>query len=409
MMTDKTFSKRIQESLNLNKSTGRWEQLIVTLLRRLELDPAARADAEREYNALADRVAERLDLPRHSVDVIPQGSMRTQTTIRPPGRSNFDLDVVFVLSGPRYVNCDPELFFQEFGEALDGNEEITGTPTPKNRCWRLPFPGKPFYFDVTPATPDLVRASGAALRVRDPETAWSPSNPTEFAQWFCDRADLQFSFQSATGLGALVEARKSVAPLPSDPVRIDDILRRTIQLVKLHRDNLYFTETEERKAAWPISVIIVTLAGRAFENIWSSRRNSFTSPIEVVLAVIEDMPNWITRNANGHYLVCNPALDSENFAERWNTDGGLRASEFFRWHQRLEADIEALLTDEYSKSSENKLKAIFGQVGVDAWMASLPETKQMAPLLKGLVASSGIEVSNPRVATPVGRNTRTLA
>jgi hypothetical protein len=295
MMTDKTFSKRIQESLNLNKSTGRWEQLIVTLLRRLELDPAARADAEREYNALADRVAERLDLPRHSVDVIPQGSMRTQTTIRPPGRSNFDLDVVFVLSGPRYVNCDPELFFQEFGEALDGNEEITGTPTPKNRCWRLPFPGKPFYFDVTPATPDLVRASGAALRVRDPETAWSPSNPTEFAQWFCDRADLQFSFQSATGLGALVEARKSVAPLPSDPVRIDDILRRTIQLVKLHRDNLYFTETEEHKAAWPISVIIVTLAGRAFENIWSSRRNSFTSPIEVVLAVIEDMPNWITR------------------------------------------------------------------------------------------------------------------
>lgn len=409
MMTDKTFSKRIQESLNLNKSTGRWEQLMVTLLRRLELDPAARADAEREYNALADRVAERLDLPRHSVDVIPQGSMRTQTTIRPPGRSNFDLDVVFVLSGPRYANCDPELFFQEFGEALGGNEEITGTPTPKNRCWRLPFPGKPFYFDVTPATPDLVRTSGAALRVRDPETAWSPSNPTEFAQWFCDRADLQFSFQSATGLGALVEARKSVEPLPSDPAGIDDILRRTIQLVKLHRDNLYFAETEERKAAWPISVIIVTLAGRAFENIWSSRRNSFTSPIEVVLAVIEDMPNWITQNENGHYLVCNPALDSENFAERWNTDDGLRASEFFRWHRRLEADIEALLTDEYSKSSENKLKAIFGQVGVDAWMASLPDTKQMAPLLKGLVAASGIEVSNPRVATPVGRNTRTLA
>jgi hypothetical protein len=156
-------------------------------------------------------------------------------------------------------------------------------------------------------------------------------------------------------------------------------------------------------------VIIVTLAGRAFENIWRTRRDSFTSPIEVVLAVIEDMPNWISRNENGHFLVCNPALDSENFAERWNTDDGLRASEFFRWHQRLEADIEALLTDEYSKSSENKLKAIFGQVGVDAWMSSLPETKQMAPLLKSLLASSGIEVSNPRVATPVGRNTRTLA
>ncbi|MBY0504417.1 MAG: nucleotidyltransferase [Bryobacteraceae bacterium] len=409
MINNKTFSKRIKESLDLTKSAGRWEQLMVTLLRRLELDPAARKDAEKEYKALAERVADRLDLPHHSVDVIPQGSMRTQTTIRPPGRTNFDLDVVFVLSGPRYENPDPELFFEEFGKALDGDEATTGSPTRKNRCWRLPFPNKPYYFDVTPATPDPDHVYGAALRVRDPETAWSPSNPTEFAQWFCDRADLQFSFQSASGLGNLIEARKSVEPLPSDPVRIDDILRRTIQLVKLHRDNVYFYESDKRKEAWPISVIIVTLAGQAFENIWATRRNSFSSPMEVVLAVIEDMPNWITRNANGHYLVCNPALGSENFAERWNTDQGLRASEFFRWYQRLENDIEALLTDEYSKSSENKLKAIFGQVGVDAWMASLPENKQMAPLLKGLVASSGIEVSNPRVATPVGRNTRTLA
>jgi len=387
-MTTKTFSKRIQESLDLTKSAERWEQLIVRLLRRLELDPDARKDAEREYMALADRIAVHLDIPRHSVDIVPQGSMRTQTTIRPPGRTNFDLDVVVVLSGPRYTNPDPELFFEEFGGALEGDEDVTGAPTAKNRCWRLPFPNKPYYFDVTPAVPDPTHAYGAALR---------------------DRADLQFSFQSAMGLGSLIEARKSVEPLPSDPVRIDDILRRTIQLIKLHRDNVYFHESDERKQGCPISVIIVTLAGLAFENIWLTRRNSFTSPIEVVLAIIEEMPNWIERAAPGNYLVPNPALKQENFAERWNTDNGLRAGEFFRWHQQLEDDIEALLTDEYSKGSERKLKAIFGQVGVDAWIASLGEIKQNAPLLKGLVASSGIEVSNPRIATPVSRNTRTLA
>jgi hypothetical protein len=409
MMTTETFSKRIQESLNLTKSTRRWEQLMVSLLRRLELDPNARKDAEQEYMALSDRIADHLDIPRHSVDVAPQGSMRTQTTIRPPGRTNFDLDVVVVLSGPRYTNPDPEVFFEEFGEALEGNETVTGVATAKNRCWRLPFPNKPYYFDVTPAVLDPDHAYGAALRVRDPETAWSPSNPTEFAQWFCERADLQFSFQSAMGLGTLIEARKSVEPLPGDPVRIDDILRRTVQLVKLHRDNAYFHESYERKQGCPISVIIVTLAGLAFENIWLTRRNSFTSPIEVVLAVIEEMPNWIERDEAGSYFVPNPALTQENFAERWNRDQGFRAGEFFRWHQQLEDDIEALLTDEYSKSSERKLKAIFGQVGVDAWMASLEETKQNAPLLQGLVASSGIEVSNPRIATPVSRNTRTLA
>lgn len=170
MTAKTTFSKRIQESLNLTKSAGRWEQLIVTLLRRLELDPQARKNAEQEYLALADRIANHLEIPRHSVDVIPQGSMRTQTTIRPPGRTNFDLDIVVVLSGPRYANPDPELFFQQFGAALDGNEAVTGAATPKNRCWRLPFPNKPFYFDVTPAVPDAIHQYGAALRVRDQKT-----------------------------------------------------------------------------------------------------------------------------------------------------------------------------------------------------------------------------------------------
>jgi len=408
-MNNKTFTKRIQESLNLTKSEARWEQLLVRLLRRLELDPDARKDAEQEYKRLAVRVADNLELPHHDVDVFPQGSMRTQTTIRPPGRANFDLDIVVAMSGPRYQNPDPERLFQGFGEALEGDESVTGSPTPKRRCWRLQYPGKPYYFDVTPAVPDPSHASGAALRVRDPGTRWSPSNPVEFADWLCERADLQFSFQSASGLGSLVEMRKSVEPLPKEPVRIDDILRRTIQLVKLHRDNLYFTASDKEKEGCPISVIIVTLAGHAFEKIWRTRRNSFTSPIEVVLAIVEEMPNEIKRDADGNYYVCNPKLDSENFAEKWNSDGGLRAREFQRWHQRLEDDLEALLTDEYSKSSENKLKAIFGQVGVDAWKASIGEVQTSAPLLKSLVASSGITVSNPRIATPVSRNTRTLA
>jgi hypothetical protein len=408
-VNNKTFTKRIQESLSLTKSGARWEQLMVTLLRRLELDPDARGDAEREYKKLAVRVADYLDLPHHEVNVFPQGSMRTQTTIRPPGRTNFDLDIVVALSGPRYSDPDPEVLFEEFGEALAGDESLTGSPTPKRRCWRLQYPNKPYYFDVTPAVPDPSHTYGAALRVRDPETAWSPSNPTEFAEWFCERADLQFSFRSATGLGSLVEARKSVEPLPNEPVRIDDILRRTIQLVKLHRDNLYFTAGEKQKEGCPISVIIVTLAGRAFENIWLTRRNSFTSPIEVVLAVVEEMPSVIERDAAGDYFVSNPKLASENFAEKWNSDQGLRAGEFWRWHQRLQDDLESLLTDEYSKSNEAKVKAIFGQVGVDAWKASMAETQPTAPLLKGLVASSGIEVANPRMVTPVSRNTRTLA
>jgi hypothetical protein len=144
--------------------------------------------------------------------------------------------------------------------------------------------------------PDLSKAYGACLRVRDPDTTWSPSNPKEFAEWFCELAKLEFSFQVLAASDRMFEARKSVTPLPSEPVRIDDILRRTVQLVKLHRDNFYHYADEKQKEAAPISVIIVTLASRAYEQLWATRREAFTSPIEVVLAIVEDMPRWIERD-----------------------------------------------------------------------------------------------------------------
>jgi hypothetical protein len=403
------FRKRIQDSLNLTKSARRWEQLIVSFLRRLELDATHRKDAEKEYMALADRIATRLEIPRHAVDVYAQGSMRTQTTIAQRGNAKFDIDVVVELSGPLHQNPDPEILFAAFGTALEGDEELTGKPTARRRCWTLPYPNKAYYFDVTPAVPDIAGAYGGRLRVRDPHSRWTPSNPKEFAEWVCERADLQFSFRSAIGLDGLVEARKSIAPLPNDPVRIDDILRRTIQLLKLHRDNFYHFAEDTQKEAAPISVIIVTLAGNTFGELWRTRRDEFTSPIEVVLAIVEEMPKGIKCDANGKFFVTNPMLPTENFADRWNTDQGVRAREFKRWHAQLENHLEALLTDEYSASAESKLSAVFGQAGVDAWKDSLGLTAERSPLLKSLVAASGVKVSNPTVLTPVGRNTRTLA
>jgi len=392
------FSERLLKSLGMTHSASRWEQLIMSLLKRLELDQAERDDAEREYNRLADRVSAKLDIPRHDVQVYPQGSMRTQTTISPRGNAKFDLDVVFELAGPKYQHPDAEKMFAAFGASLEGDESTTGKPEPRRRCWRLQYPNKPYYFDVTPAVADPQHIYGAGLRVRDPDTVWSPSNPEEFALWFCERADKRFDFQLVAGLSGTYQMRKSVDPLPDEPVGIDDILRRTVQLQKLHRDNFYH-EAGELKEAMPISVIIVTLATQAYEEIWRTRRGAMRSPIEVVLAVVEEMPKYILRDADGKYRVPNPKLPSENFADRWNSDNGVRAREFKRWHAQLEQDLEALLTDDYSTTTERKLRSVFGQAGVDAWRKSTG-TPAASGLLNSLLAGSG---ANPKVATPVGR------
>lgn len=402
--------ERLTKSLGFTRDAKRWESLIGSLLKRLELDESERLDAEKQYHALGHVIANKLDIPLHNVDVYAQGSMRTQTTIDPRSPAKFDIDVMVELSGPKYQNPDPEVMFEAFGEALKGNEAVTGDPDPRRRCWRLSYPNKPYYFDVTPAVSDQTRTYGGGLRVRDPDTRWSPSNPKEFADWFCEHADKRFPFQLTPASAAtLVEARKSVDPLPDAPVGIDCILRRGVQLMKLHRDNFYHYATPAQKEAMPISVIIVTVATEAYVNILATRGRTFTSPIEVLLAIVDEMPNYIRRSANGGFQVLNPKLQSENFADRWNSDQSARAREFGRWHKNLTDHLEALLTDEYSASTAAKLQSVFGQAGVEAWRESLGQSGTGNDLLKTLVASVGTTKTNPSIATPMGRRTDTLA
>ncbi|WP_298831322.1 nucleotidyltransferase [uncultured Piscinibacter sp.] len=397
MTGNPTLSKRLTEELAARSETQQWEELIANLLRRLELDANAKADAEADYGRLANSIAAKLSIPRHDVDIFPQGSMRTQTTISQRYPVKFDLDIVVKLSGPKYTSPDPEVLFAEFGKALGGNVSVTGEPKAKRRCWRLDYPNKPYYFDVTPAVADQTKRQGSSLSVRDPDTRWAPSNPVEFADWFCGWAEKRFPFQTRL-IKAAAEARTTVTPLPDQPVALDDILRRGTQLMKLHRDTEYWGASEKKQEAMPISVIIVTLATHAYAELLKNRANEFSSPIEVLLALVEEMPKYIGRT-NGAWRVENPKLSSENFADKWNTDGGVRQAEFMRWHKKLEADLEALLHQSYRQPTEDRIRAVFGSAGVEAWKASKPK----ANVLDGLVASAaGHTRTNPSQPVKTG-------
>jgi len=377
-----------------------WGRMIATLLQRLELSAAQRARAESAYAELGHTIAARLAVSEQEISVFPQGSMRTQTTIPGRSRTKFDLDIVVRFEKEQQF-ADPDAFFARFGEALGGNEQTTGKPEPKRRCWRLQYPNEPFYFDVTPAVPagSLLQAP---LRVRDPETGWSPSNPVEFAEWFCDRAKLRFPFQAEVQK-SVMDSRASVEPLPDERVGLDDILRRTVQLLKLHRDNCYWAESDERAAAQPISVIIVTLATHAYEALLRTRALEFGTAIEVVLAVVETMPQFVGRNS-GRYEVRNPALSSENFADRWNHDGGQREAEFRRWHKRLQGDLEKFLAGPEGALTAAEVRSLFGDAGVEAWRQIEPPEQAKSNVLQGLLASAtpGQDRRNPTEPIRVG-------
>ena len=395
MTTYPMISKRIFDSLIARQEEQQWEQLISNLLQRLELDPAAKEEATREYERLGDSIAAKLRLPRHNVIVSAQGSMRTQTTISPRYPVKFDIDIFVELAGPGYDTMQSEVMFQSFGKALEGDEALTGEREAKRRCWRLGYPGKPFYFDVTPAVRGSTYAGGR-LRVRDPDTTWAPTNPGEYADWFCTHAKERFVFATSMLKSEGVIARSGVEPLPAEPVGLDDILRRTVQLIKLHRDNTYWFADEKRKEAQPISVIIVTLVTHAYAELVQTNRTGFRSPLEVVLKLVEMMPDYIQWQ-NGKYSVPNPTLPLENFADRWNSDNHARAHEFKKWHNQLLSDLDILLHNNAKVAPEASVRAVFGSAGVEAWKASKPK----ANVLDGLLASAG-SLTNPKAPVQPG-------
>lgn len=392
------LSEQFLDSAFAQQESEQWETLIVRLLERLELPAAAREEAERMYENLGRQIAESLGAHHNDVRIYPQGSMRTQTTIKQRRPKDFDLDIMVELSSRALYYSDSEDMFEQFGKALEGNETVTGSPKAKERCWRLEFPNKPFYFDVAPAVPDVSRVTGAGLKVRDPETIWSPTNPEEFAQWFCDRADLRFPFTSRAFVQDSVGFGKAeVIPLPNKPVALDDVLRRTIQLIKLHRDNYYWYQ-KERKEGQPISVILVTLATHAYEHLYNTKRYQFKSPIQLVLAIVDEMPDFILRK-NSQYHVDNPKLPSENFADKWNSDHGWRRAEFDRWHHALQADLEALLFQSEKDATQDDIRKVFGDAGVEAWKSSRPTEPLQSGLLAGLLLGS---VHEPLEPTKIG-------
>jgi len=386
MKNPPVIAQRIIKSLVERKDERQWELLIGGLLHRLELDADVRAEATRAYQALGESIARKLDLPAHDVIVSPQGSMATQTTIRPRGNTNFDLDIFVELLGPGYDHLSSEQMFHGFGKALEGNESTTGVPVPKRRCWRLDYPGKPFYFDVTPAVKGATYA-GEGMRVRDPDTVWAPTNPREFAEWFDEIAEYRFTFQRDLDRSLIFDAA-TVNPLPSEKVGLDDVLRRVVQLMKLHRDNMYWEASPDKKECMPISIIIVTLAAEAYDDMRASGA-VFRSPLDAALTLVEKMPNYIDEE-KGKYLVCNPRLRGENFADKWNTDDHARAKEFGRWHSTMLNDLEILTHQNSEKATEADIRKVFGAAGVEAWRASRPGQ----PLLGGLI-SSGLAKSNP--------------
>lgn len=333
---------------------------LALLLEGLDIPTSAYQKAENRYKDLGEFFSGPMArCAAFNPHIYPQGSFRLGTVVRPLGADDeYDLDVGCRLTtGITKVSHTQESVKKLVGDDLQSYRRARGiekTMEEKRRCWRLRYKDDvTFHMDVVPSIPEddqrrvelseAIVASGGerslaasvashtgavtdnenrTYRVLSPD--WRISNSEGYAMWFESRMLLARTLLEKRA----VLAKTTIADLPSR--RWNSPLQEAIRVLKRHRD-IMFKDNDDAK---PISVIITTLAARAYNG---------ESDLNAVLAgVLARMGDQLQAHAP---RVPNPVNPKEDFADKWAEPkyALLQLERNFQlWLQKARADFAIL-------------------------------------------------------------------
>lgn len=372
-------------------------RLLIQLCEDLEPTSAQFERARSAYQAVADWIAGSDDPLLASTDVYLHGSGGLGTTIRPIGRMEFDVDLICLLLGVSR-DVDPAAVKTAVGRRLREHGTYAAMLEEKKRCWRLNYAGE-FHLDLSPTIANIFCPRGGELVPDKALQAWHPTHPRGFRDLFRKRAVLRPRI-----VGRLGEARNraDAEPFPAT-LTLDGVLNRIVQVLKRHRD-IHFLESRGDIA--PISVIITTLAMRAYERIVMEK--VYEDELDVLIATIRAMPFFIERpvlDGRPAYAVWNETTQGENFADRWNREPA-RAEAFFSWHAKALADLETLQSVVGLDHIRERMEGGFGAAGaraVDRRQDEMSAARRTGRLL--VAPAVGLTTTPTSAATPVRSNT----
>ena len=315
-------------------------------------------------------------------DVYPQGSFRLGTVLRPTAGGDFDIDLVFLrLLTKESINQD-ELRAQAgqlLRDYISARGARDGSPTLKERgrCWELIYPDDRFHMDVLPVIPDPDGDDTAVLLSDRDLFRWQHSNPIGYADWFWRSMGETVAVGRAQLAAAL---NRAVEDVPQWLVRTT--LQRVVQLLKLHRDNFFQDNPEDK----PASILITTLAAHAY--------GGYSDLFEAFQKMARTLPFHIERR-DRTWWVPNPAHEEENFADKWNSSPD-RKNHFDRWIEALVGDTERWAKSIGIDEAARSLGVTFGTAPVQAG------AKRVGAGISALVPTAGLGVTNQGGLTPNG-------
>jgi len=364
--------------------------LLQGLAESLDISETQYEAAVKHYEAVGDWLNKK-DSPItvHYPQIFPQGSFRLGTMIKPFNDTDeYDIDLVCELKALRKENVTQKQLKDMVGDRLKANERYRKMLEEGKRCWTLQYADLArFHMDILPAIPDneingIAREIGAnlaenAILITDRELYnWQRSNPVGYAGWFKERMRIQFDAKRMLLAESL---RASVEDVPDYKVKTP--LQRSIQILKRHRDIMFASDEDDR----PISIIISTLAARAYSNE--------ADLLDALQTIVNKMPGLIERDEQGNALVTNPVNRIENFADKWQKHPQ-RETKFRKWLKRVRDDLDAALRAGNLRDMTESLKPRFGDRIVNEAASKAFPTRYSSASAVASVAPS-ISITSP--------------
>lgn len=363
------------------------------LAEELDVPPSRYEEAKSRYKSVAEWLGrEESTLKDLDPDVYVQGSFGLGTPIRPVNEDeHYDVDLVCELKAANKQLTQRQLKhllgveMRAYAKSHNMNKVGEG-----RRCWTLDYAaGAQFHLDALPAIPDaegqrqvlLARKlssawSETAIAITDKEhelyevvsDEWPHSNPRGYKEWF--RSRMRVAFEARRGAMAL-EFRAAVEDIPS--YRVKTPLQQAVQILKRHRDLMFANDPDDK----PISVILTTLAGLAYQNE--------PNVALAMQAILRRMDSFIGRDAQGHAVILNPTDPAENFADRWR-DNPKRKDNFYAWLARARTDFENLGQQTNTQRLVEGAERFAGPRVARAAATGLPKARSLASLVPNRVA-----------------------
>lgn len=360
------------------------EEILSDIIKNIEISDTNFNKAVERYNAIGTWIKEGLEKKGYDANIYPQGSFALNTVISPcPENNEYDVDLVCEVKLDK-KDVEPLTVLNLIGDRLKENETYKGMLEKKagiSRCWTLKYAdnaaGIGFHIDILPSIPEnettkISRGTPDAISIIDNKAGvytWTPSNPKGFIDWF-ENKNTEFKNMLFNEANVAMDRAAHVDIEEIEKKSKRSPLRQAIKLLKNHRDKAF----KDNKLFAPKSILITTLA----TNLYRKERDLSSAVYNILEGLTKysslmkegftsNNTNMIYREADGTWVVKNPALSTENFIEDWGKSSNSEyAKAFFNWVSSLKYDLERIMNQpnktELINSSFNMKSAVFRDI-----------------------------------------------